>query len=474
MKKSSKLGYGIGQMSGGVMAAAGVSFLFFYYNQVLGLAGGLAGLATMIALSLDALSDPMVGQISDNWRSRWGRRHPFMLAGALAFPAMVILLFNPPADLSQLGLFSWYLFWAISVRVIQTLFLIPYLALGAELVSDYHERTSLIGYRVFFAGFGSLIVSVVGYGLFFPTTAEYANGMLNADNYPRFGIFVGALATTAMLWCVIATRKIIPQLHSPTSPKPKRHPSLAVIVVFQTLREQAFRALFMTKLSFYSLAGVSLTLIVYIASYVFGFSSENLALISTSPIFGMLAASSIAQAISLRLDKRLAAAYCAVLGATLSSVPLILFLLGAIDTFSLGEKVFLVYFFNMSSGGFMIAFGILLDSMLTDTVDQHELHTSKREEGLFFAASSFAVKAGFGLGSLFAGIALDAIAFPVGMPPSEVAPETINRLAILGGPLLTALFGIVPIIIRRYPLDATKSAQIQQALNTQKATAAGL
>jgi Na+/melibiose symporter-like transporter len=79
MKTSLKLGYGVGQTSSGVKNAAFAIFLFFYFNQVLGLSGSLAGMASLLALIVDAITDPMVGQLSDRYKSRWGRRHPFML-----------------------------------------------------------------------------------------------------------------------------------------------------------------------------------------------------------------------------------------------------------------------------------------------------------------------------------------------------------------------------------------------------------
>ena len=95
MNLLTKLSYGIGQLSDGVKQAAFGTFLFFYYNQVLGLSGSLAGAAALLALLVDAITDPMVGQLSDRFRSRWGRRHPFMLAGALPFGLAMVALFSP-------------------------------------------------------------------------------------------------------------------------------------------------------------------------------------------------------------------------------------------------------------------------------------------------------------------------------------------------------------------------------------------
>lgn len=92
----------------------------------------MAELAAFLAITADAITDPMIGQISDRWHSRWGRRHPFMLAGALPFGLALAILFNPPGDLSQYGLFGWMLGWSVIVRLMMTLFYVPHLLLGAK------------------------------------------------------------------------------------------------------------------------------------------------------------------------------------------------------------------------------------------------------------------------------------------------------------------------------------------------------
>ena len=106
MNLLTKLSYGVGQLSDGVKQSAFTTFLFFYYNQVLGLSGSLAGMAALLALLADAITDPMIGQLSDRFQSRWGRRHPFMLAGAIPFGIAIVVLFTPPDGLDQIQLFA--------------------------------------------------------------------------------------------------------------------------------------------------------------------------------------------------------------------------------------------------------------------------------------------------------------------------------------------------------------------------------
>ena len=104
---TTKLAYGFGQMAEAVKNTSFELFLFFYYNQVLGLSGSLVGLALLIALCVDGLSDPLIGSLSDGWRSRWGRRHPWMYLAALPLALSFYLLFSPPGDSSPGLLFAW-------------------------------------------------------------------------------------------------------------------------------------------------------------------------------------------------------------------------------------------------------------------------------------------------------------------------------------------------------------------------------
>ena len=106
--------------------------------------------------------------------------------------------------------------------------------------------------------------------------------------------------------------------------------------------------------------------------------------------------------------------------------------------------------------------------MLSDTIDQHELDTGRREEGLYFAAGSFAQKASFGLGSFLAGIGLDIIRFPQGANPSDVPLDALTKLAIFAGPVSMALLLASLVIIRTYPLDQQAHAKITQAIHAMK------
>ena len=114
------------------------AFILFYYKQVLGLSGTLTGLAIAISILWDGVSDPLVGAWSDRLRSRIDRRHPLMIAAVLPLAAAFILLFGQRVSVlaSQGQLFCWLLGSILLLRTALTVFMVPYLALGAEITED--------------------------------------------------------------------------------------------------------------------------------------------------------------------------------------------------------------------------------------------------------------------------------------------------------------------------------------------------
>ncbi len=455
-----KFGYGVGQLSEGIKSTAFSTFLFFYYNQVLGLSGSLAGSAALIALIIDAVTDPMVGQLSDRFRSRWGRRHPFMLAGAIPFAFALFALFSPPEGLQTISLFAWMLGWAVIVRILFTLFCVPHYSLGAEMARDYHGRTALISYRVFFSFLGGILASAGGFAFFFPPSEAFPNGMLNAASYPMFGLTAGALGSAAMLASIYSTRSTIAHLTVPNSKQNQRSALFALGAVVRALRLQSFRLLFMSAIVFMSIAGVTLTLSVYIGTYNYGFAPELLSVISTSPIVGVLFAPAVASKLSQRLDKKQALAYCVCLGAVISTFPLMLYLADVFQGFSLAQRFGLAFVCMGVGQVFFIAYIIVFDSMVTDTIDEHELVTGEREEGLFFAARALAQKASSGVGSFMAGIALDTISFPRSASASDVPQAALDGLAIIGGPVCLLFFVGTLYFSNRYQLNEQRHGEI--------------
>jgi Na+/melibiose symporter-like transporter len=144
------------------------------------------------------------------------------------------------------------------------------------------------------------------------------------------------------------------------------------------------------------------------------------------------------------------------------------FLLGILDLMSSDGRLAFVFVMNGISQIFFVGLYIIIDSMLSDTIDQHELDTGRREEGLFFSASSFAQKASFGLGALVAGIGLDVIKFPKGAAVGDVPLDILTDFAIFAGPLMMIALISSALIIRPYPIDQDEHARILQGIHEMK------
>ncbi|MCB1685588.1 MAG: MFS transporter, partial [Pseudomonadales bacterium] len=195
------------------------TFLLLYYNQVLGLPALYVSGALFIALIVDAITDPIVGSYSDRFRSRLGRRHPFMYAAALPLGLTVYFLFAPPdipADLPREPLLlAWLLFFVVAARVSMTFFYVPWSALFAEFSEDYEERSIIVTYRFFFAWMGGISITFAVFSWVFPASAEFPLGQLNPDSYQNLALVLAVCIPLAVLITTHLTRDQIPFLMQP-------------------------------------------------------------------------------------------------------------------------------------------------------------------------------------------------------------------------------------------------------------------
>ena len=140
--------YGTGQFVDSVSSTAISTFLLFYLNEVCGLSGFLAGASLAIALVVDAFVDPLMGSLSDNTRSRYGRRHPYMMGSILLIALGLGLLFSIPKGLTTWPLFGYATLVALALRVGLSGYVVPYTALGSELTDDYIDRSAIVAWRI--------------------------------------------------------------------------------------------------------------------------------------------------------------------------------------------------------------------------------------------------------------------------------------------------------------------------------------
>ena len=282
------MGYGIGSTVPAVKNTAFNTFLLFYYTQVLGLSGTLSGAALLIGLCFDAVTDPLMGSISDNFKSKFGRRHPFMAMAVIPLSLSLYLLFDPPAAMGRKGLFLWMTTFVIAVRLMLTLFQVPYLALGAELTEDYVERTTVSTYRTTFGFFSGIAATIIAFFIFFPETKTHQLGQMNAAGYPSFAIFCAIVIVIMAMVCILATRKEIPFLPRARENQSSLRLSRLYRELKLALSNPSFRIIFITTLFSGTLNGVYINIGLHVNTYFWEFNSRNLAILSTSLLFSAI------------------------------------------------------------------------------------------------------------------------------------------------------------------------------------------
>ena len=144
MHMKTRLSFGSAGLAEGVIDCGLTYFVLMYYSQVLGLSATLASFAVAAGLAIDAVSDPLIGWWSDHFRSRLGRRHPFLYASIVPLSLSYYLIWVPPETLSESGLLIYLLVMCVCMRLARTLYSIPMIALVPEFTRDYDERTAVM------------------------------------------------------------------------------------------------------------------------------------------------------------------------------------------------------------------------------------------------------------------------------------------------------------------------------------------
>ncbi len=440
------------------------SFLLLYYNQVLGLPAFYASVALGIALVVDAVSDPLVGSFSDNFRHRLGRRHPLMFAALLPFTLCLYALFSPPA-LADLSLFFWLVCFSVGTRFLFTFYAIPWNALFAEMSDNYNERSELLAWRfavgwIFGIGFTFTIYTVA-----FAATDEYPQGQLNPDSYQTFAAL---LAITVLLTGFLTTWLTLDQVRYLPQPQAE-HRRFSLVAVRQELMaafgNQDFRILFFAVLASGVIGGTNQAMQLYVNTYFWGLTGEALRWMAFSFFGGLLAFLTVLP-VQRRFDKKYLLVTCALAIIVLTAVPVTLRLLGVAPlngtnellVILVGNTVVLSYFGTIGL--------IMFASMVADTVDVQEYHTGLRQEGVFNSAITFSGKVTTAGGILIAGLLID---FVVGLPEAagkeEVTDEMVLKIGVLDAYIVPAFNIVWLYLATRYGVTRERFQEIRRALD---------
>jgi glycoside/pentoside/hexuronide:cation symporter, GPH family len=465
---SSKLAFGIGQFAEGLKNTGFGLFILFYYNQVLGLSGTMAGGALFIALMFDAITDPLAGSLSDNFRSKYGRRHPFMYASAVPLALAFYGLFSPPEGMGEWGLFAWLSIFAVLTRGAMTLYHVPHLALGAELTENYQERTRIVAFRQFFGTAGGAMAAIIGLGYFF---ADDHGGRLAVENYSPYALVLGVMMVITIWWSAWGTQKEIPHLSQPTV-RPRQSPLVQMVSdAKEAFSNHSFRWLFFGVLIVFIMAGVNGALDLYMLQYFWELSGEQMLSLQIASIVGLLLGVFLAAPLHRLTSKRFGVLLGTGVWAVFQLIPVVCRLLDwfpengtAVLTYTL---VVMKFFQGLILQQAFISFG----SMMADITDEHEYQSGVRQEGIFFGAIAFSSKATSGFGNFVGGIGLDIISWPRGADiktANDIPADTLVNLGLLYGPVVAAFAVISLWCYSHYRLTRQRHEEILRQLRLRR------
>jgi GPH family glycoside/pentoside/hexuronide:cation symporter len=465
-----KLWYTLGQLGEGIKNESFSYFLLFYYTNVLDLSGTLAGFAYLISMLVDSVADPMMGVLTDRTRSRLGRRHPWIFASALPLAVSLYLVFAPPAGLSQGWLFAWMLGWTLVNRFALTMFHVPYLALGAELTRDWHERTVLVSMRHSFGQLALFAPAVLGFMWLFRDSAEHGQGRFYAPAYPTYAAICAAAVFALIVASGWKTRERIPLLAPPDSLGDGRNALSATWHdLVDLLRQRSFRAVFFGLAIASVASGVTLNLGLHAASFFWDISSSVLAAWRIVVALAILAGLAFWTRRARTRDKGALFSEGLIWYVVIHTAVWLAATYGFWPDRSHASYVPLYLIGTGLLGPFAVASTFAMgQSMMADCADYDESDTGRRREGVFFGAASLATKLTLGGGAMIAGVISDIVGITGLHSIADVTPEMREHIGLAMTLSVLVLMSLSLLVFRQYDLSRARMAEIQARLEARR------
>jgi glycoside/pentoside/hexuronide:cation symporter, GPH family len=438
-----KLMYGVGD-AGINMADTMVGLLFaIFLTDVVGLRPALAALAVFIGRSSDYINDPIIGYISDRTRTRWGRRRPFLLWGALPFVLAYILLWWHPPFESQVWLAIYYGVAFILYDTTATILYMPYFALTPELTSDYDERTTLTTYRMAFSILGGMIAFVVPLAIIGSMTPA------NAGRVLAVGAGLAFISILPMLVVFFGTSER-------TEFQQQEQPKLKDSILAAFKNRPFLFALGIFMLTYAALDIVQSTLLYFLKHQMHLEAQGDL-------IFGLLFVAALLSLPFWNWAARHWDKQKAYIGGMVF-LGLMVIGLGIIRP-EWGLPATLVL--SASAGIGVGAIQVLTWAMIPDTVEWDELHTGQRHEGMYYSLVTLGRK-------IAASLALPLVLLVLDWTGYAAAAETQPASAILGirlliGPIPAVFLGAGIIFALFYPLGRNRHAELRAEISMRQA-----
>jgi GPH family glycoside/pentoside/hexuronide:cation symporter len=456
--------YGSASIAYGIKNNAFSYLLLIYANQVLGLPGYLASLALALAMIWDAVSDLLLGHWSDKTSSALGRRHPFMYASFLVLPLTFYALFNPVIELNEDNTFSYVLALALLIRTGTTLFEVPSTALLPDLETDYDRRNKWLALRHFFGWTGGNGIHMINFMFWVG-----AYGVASQTGYSIYGIAGALVIAAAILISSLGTQRVAASLPKPSEPFRVLAIKREIKQIFQSIKNKNFAALFFFGLTVGIAGGLGTALYLYNTTYFFGFSGKQISVTAIGVLISPVIAYWAAPYLGRIFGKKRAAIFAILVNVSLYPIPYILLLSGFWPELGSWTSLYIYSGFIVMEVICGIIGGVLLDSMMADVVEDSELKTQRRSEGLFYAARGFAAKAVsaggiIGAGSIVSLVGLDGIT-----SLGDVTDEIRMDLATLFLPTYCGLYLLGLVIVSKYQITRENHDENVEKLAERKA-----
>lgn len=439
--------YGAPGVGAGYMYLVIGLYVMKFSTDVLLIAPAVMGLIFSLSRIWDAVSDPLVGYLSDRTHHPMGRRRTWMLASTLPVSAAFVMLFSPPEALSDAALVVWMAVAIIGFYSAMTLFMVPHMSLGAELSTNYHERSRLFGLR--HAAFtGGSILALVSMQLFINAEQEGAEAARATASSVAW--LAGGISLVLILYAVIRLRERAEfrgRFHS--------NPFKAYADVW---RNQYARLLIVvTFIENVGSAAIGV-LTLYVAEYVIGRPT-----LAPLMILAYMIPSTFSVPMWIPLSRRFGKIRLWIFSMLLTGFSFgCMFALPFLDPAAKVWTIFVLAFFAGLAAG---CGGTIAPSVQSDVIDYDEYLTGERKEGSYFAAWNFVFKSAAGVMLLLTGFVLQLSGF---VPKAEQTMTTQIAIVALYGlfPLVCYLVGAA--LFSRFRLDEQAHAEIRTELDRRR------
>ncbi|MBL8549009.1 MAG: MFS transporter [Hyphomonadaceae bacterium] len=449
------------------------AFVLFYYAQVVGLDGALLGGALLIILICDAMSDPLAGVISDRLRrAPMGRRRTLMAAGILPFTIGLIGVFSVPSGLSQLAIFGWLLGFGLLARVGISFYSVPTFALGAELSREPQERALVATLRNVGNQLAILILPTIAFSLFFAPSPQFERGQLNPAPYPWFGVTAAAISVFCMLVAIVGLRKRAREIEAMEIDDDR--PQQSIVGAFRELIDGVSKTpkvglIFLMSFAVLVVTSTVSQLSLHLATYFWKIDEAATQRLLYAGSVGAL----IAFALAPMLIKVIGSQRLMMVGLFGYFVSLALVIMlpywglaPLAGTAAIGWFVFaLRTFAGVAYGVYVVPF----NTVIYDVSDHHEANTGRPQQGFVASLMFIGLRAGSALTGLVAGLFLNLIHFPVGLPIDQVPDDKVRALALF----VTAIIVIAGVgllfIVRGLQVSREEQREVLSKLEARRA-----